>query len=120
MVSFYITQGLLFTCNFNSENTVYCAHKICSTENLLKDELQNICNFMSWNCFPPKLSLKLIDQFKPPLTSNHHDTHQDNPDTDPINNVPKIWLPLPYHGKYGTYVSMQVWYVCNASMQVDH
>ena len=34
------------------------AYKICSTETLLKDELQHIQNFISWNGFPRKLSLK--------------------------------------------------------------
>ena len=57
---------------------------------------------MSWNGFPRKLSLKLIDQFKPSTTSHINVIHQDNPDTDLTNPVPKIWLPLPYLGKYGT------------------
>jgi hypothetical protein len=57
---------------------------------------------LSWNGFPRKLSLKLIDQFKPSTTSNINVIHQDNPDTDLTNPVPKIWLPLPYLGKYGT------------------
>ena len=35
-------------------------------------------------------------------TSNINVIHQDNPDTDLTNPVPKIWLPLPYLGKYGT------------------
>ena len=45
------------------------AFKICNTETLLKDELQHIQNFMSWNGFPRKFSLKLIEQFKPPLAT---------------------------------------------------
>jgi hypothetical protein len=81
---------------------VHRAYKICNTEDLLKDELQHIKNFLSWNGFPRKLSLKLIDQFKPSTTSNINVIHQDNPDTDLTNPVPKIWLPLPYLGKYGT------------------
>jgi hypothetical protein len=81
---------------------VYGAYKICNSKDLLKDELQHIKNFLSCNGFPRKLSLKLIDQFKPSATSNINDIHQDNPDTDPTNPVPKIWLRLPYLGKYGT------------------
>ena len=79
-------------------------YKICSTDNLLKEELQRIRNFTSWNGFPRKLTQKLIEQFKPaPLTtSDNYDVQQDNFDTDQTNNVPKIWLHLPYLGKYGT------------------
>ena len=55
------------------------AYKICSTETLLRDELQHIQNFMSWNGFPRKLSLKLIEQFKPPVTTpTDHETQVDN------------------------------------------
>ena len=79
------------------------AYKICSTETLLKDELQHIQNFMSWNGFPRKLSLKLIEQFKPPVkTPIDHETQVDNSHVGTNNNDPKIWIPLPYLGKYGT------------------
>jgi hypothetical protein len=74
---------------------VHRAYKTCNTEDLLKDELQHIKNFLSWNGFPRKLSLKLIDQFKPSTTSDLTDLTNPRP-------VPKIWLPLPYLGKYGT------------------
>ena len=79
------------------------AYKICSTETLLKDELQHIQNFISWNGFPRKLSLKLIEQFKPPVqTPIDHETQVDNSHMGTNNNDPKIWIPLPYIGKYGT------------------
>ena len=78
------------------------AYKICSTETLLK-ELQHIQNFMSWNGFPRKLSLKLIEQFKPPVkTPIDHETQLDNSHVGTNNNDPKIWIPLPYLWKYGT------------------
>ena len=58
---------------------------------------------MSWNGFPRKLSLKLIEQFKPPATTPiDHETRVDNSHVGTNNNDPKIWIPLPYLGKYGT------------------
>ena len=78
-------------------------YKICSTETLLKDELQHIQNFMSWNGFPRKLSLKLLKQFKPLVqTTIDHETQVDNSHVGTNNNDPKIWIHLPYLGKYGT------------------
>ena len=58
---------------------------------------------MSWNGFPRELSLKLIEQFKPPVqTPIDHETQLDNSHVGTNNNDPKIWIPLPYLGKYGT------------------
>ena len=58
---------------------------------------------MSWKGFPRKLSLKLIEQFKPPVqTPIDHGTQVDNLHVGTNNNDPKIWIPLPYLGKYGT------------------
>ena len=65
----------------------------------LKDELKRILDFMSWNGFPYKLSTKLIEQFKP--RSDHNEINHDDLDNS-TNNIPKIWIHLPYLGKYGT------------------
>ena len=44
---------------------IHRAHKICSNDELLKTELNNITSFMSWNGFSHKLSRKLLTLFKP-------------------------------------------------------
>ena len=75
------------------------AYKVCSNETLLKDELKRILDFMSWNGFPYKLSTKLIEQFKP--RSDHNEINHDDLDNS-TNNIPKIWIHLPYLGKYDT------------------
>ena len=54
---------------------------------------------MSWNGFPRKLTPKLINQFKPsPPVSNDNDNEATMTET---NNIPNIWLQLPYLGKCG-------------------
>ena len=47
------------------QHIVNRAHKSCSNETLLKDELQRMLDFMikSWNCFPYKLSMEVVEQF---------------------------------------------------------
>ena len=77
---------------------VHRAYKICSTHELLNNELQHINNFLSWNGFSRKLSAKLINQFKPSTTriNNENETTRCN------NDEPMIWIPLPYLGDYGT------------------
>ena len=54
---------------------------------------------MSWNGFPCKLSTKPIEQLKP--RSDHNDINHDDLDNS-TNNIPKIWIHLPYLGNYGT------------------
>ena len=78
---------------------VHRAHKICSNDELLKTELNNITSFMSWNGFSRKLSRKLLTLFKP-STPNPCNTVTDNSLIEPI--TVKIWIYLPFLGKYGT------------------
>ena len=73
------------------------AYKICSTHELLNNELQHIKNFLSWNGFSRKLSAELINQFKP--STNH--INNENVTTGCNKDEPMIWIPLPYLGDYG-------------------
>jgi hypothetical protein len=74
------------------------AHKICSNDELLNLELNNIVSFMSWNGFPRKLSRKLLTSFKP---SSPNPNNSNNVVIDPTTTT-KIWIHLPFLGKYGT------------------
>ena len=52
---------------------------------------------MSWNGFSEKLSLQLIKNFTPKrYTQNNVSFEEQN------NNLPKIWISLPFIGKHGT------------------
>ena len=78
------------------------AHKICSDDEFLKHELLQIRKFMSWNGFSRKIATKLITLFTPSTTSSP-DQHRNEYSSD--NNIPsnrvKIWIKLPFLGKYG-------------------
>ena len=54
----------------------------------LKDELQRILDFMTWNGILYKLSTKLIEQFKP--RSHHYEINLDNLNNNSTNNISKI------------------------------
>jgi hypothetical protein len=53
---------------------------------------------MSWNGFPRKLSRKLLTLFKP---SSPNPNNSNNVVIDPTTTT-KIWIHLPFLGKYGT------------------
>ncbi len=76
------------------------AYQICSNQYMLQSELKNIQIFMSWNGFARNLTKKLIKAFTP-----HHDNnnteHSGTTETATPDNLPKIWLQLPFIGKYG-------------------
>ena len=76
---------------------IHRAHKICSNDELLNLELNNIASFMSWNGFPRKLSRKLLTLFKP---SSPNPKNSNSAVIDPTTT--KIWIHLSFLGKYGT------------------
>ena len=71
------------------------AYKICSNQLLLQHELKTIQNFMSWNGFSRNMATKLINEFIPKHTNSNV---QELPSS---HNLPKIWIRLPFIGKYG-------------------
>ena len=81
------------------------AYKLCSNSEILSIELSEISKFASWNGFPKRLTKNLLKHFAPNATNN-----QTNNPTDLLNishlnesdNIPKIWIPLPFIGKRGT------------------
>jgi hypothetical protein len=79
---------------------VYRAHKICSNSVLLKNELQNIAHFASWNGYPRRLANKLIESFTPKSSPNDNTTITTNTE-DNVTDPPKIWIHLPFVGKRG-------------------
>ncbi len=80
------------------------AHKICSNEKFLEDELKQIRKFMSWNGFSRKIAQKLITLFSPSASSSAHDqpTTDCSHDSSATSNPIKIWIQLPFLGKCGT------------------
>ena len=74
------------------------AYKICSDAQLLPEKIYNIRKFTSWNGFSKKLSLHLIQDFalKQLYTQNNASTKELN------DNLPKIWIRLPFIGKRGS------------------
>ena len=77
---------------------IHRAHKICSNDELLNLELNNIVSFMSWNGFPRKLSRKFLTLFKPSFPNPNN---SNNVVIDPTTTT-KVWIHLPFLGKYGT------------------
>ena len=73
------------------------AYKICSDAQLLSQEIYNIRKFMSWNGFSEKLSLQLIKNFAPKRYTQNNVSFEEQND-----NLPKIWISLPFIGKHGT------------------
>ena len=78
---------------------VYRAYKICSNDELLRNELSNITKFASWNGFSKQLTNKLLKSFTPKLPNN---LSNDDVVTDPPTNPPTIWIHLPFIGKRGS------------------
>ena len=75
---------------------IHRAHNICSNDELLNLELNNIVSFMSWNGFPRKLSRKLLTLLKPSSPNPNNSNNVIDPTTT------KIWIHLPFLGKNGT------------------
>ena len=73
---------------------VYHVHKICSSQELLREELHNIVKFASWNGFPHWLTKKLTRSFAP--TANPTNVNESS------DKLPVIWIRLPFIGKTGT------------------
>ena len=73
---------------------VYRAHKIFSSQELLREELHNIVKFVSWNDFPHWLTKKLTRSFTP--TANPTNVNES------LDKLPVIWIRLPFIGKTGT------------------
>ena len=69
-------------------------------------ELSEIYKFASWNGFPKHLTKNLLKQFAPNatnnLTNNPTDLLTNNiSHLNESDNIPKIWIPLPFIGKRG-------------------
>ena len=64
---------------------------------LLSQEIYNICKFMSLIGFSEKLSLQLIKNFAPKQYAQNNVSFEEQND-----NLPKIWISLPFIGKHGT------------------
>ena len=86
---------------------IHRAYKFCSNSEILSIGLSEIYKFASWNGFPKRLTKNLLKQFAPNATNNL----TNNPTDLLINNIsyinesdniPKIWIPLPFIGKRGT------------------
>ena len=79
---------------------IHRAHKICSNDELLQKETNNIKLFMSWNGYPHRLTRKLISLFSPSTTTDNLNTENVYTVNNP--NLKKIRIPLSYIGKHGT------------------
>ena len=85
---------------------IHRAYKLCSNSEILSIELSEIYKFASWNGFPKRLTKNLLKQFAPKatnnLTNNHTDLLTNNiSHLNESDNIPKIWIPLPFIGKRG-------------------
>jgi hypothetical protein len=78
---------------------VYRAYKICSNDELLRNELSNITKLAFWNAFSKRLTSELLESLTPKL---HNTLSNDNVVTDPSTNTPTIWIHLPFIGKRGS------------------
>jgi hypothetical protein len=56
---------------------------------------------MSWNGFSHNLANKLIKFFTPRTETHNNTTHVDQADSTTPDNLPKIWIRLPFIGNYG-------------------
>ena len=70
------------------------AVKICSTEELLNQQIKKISLFMSWNGFPNYISKALLHRLK----SNVRNRDVINEINNNKENVTEIFFRLPYVG----------------------
>jgi hypothetical protein len=56
---------------------------------------------MSRNGFSHNLANKLIKSFTPRTVTHNNTTHVDQADSTTPDNLPKIWIRLPFIGNYG-------------------
>ena len=77
------------------------AHEICSTEELLREEIRHIKRvFTETNGYPPNLVKSLIK--KASESSKKKSTNQDDPGSSDDDPIPKtLLLKVPYAGKTG-------------------
>ena len=87
------------------------AYKICSNHQLLQSELKTIKQFMSWNGFSRNLTNKLIHVFTSRAEMNNNTTHADADHADSIltEQLPTIWMRLPFIGKHGNVLNKKVY-----------
>ena len=76
------------------------ASKICSSQDLLDKQVNNIKKFMSWNGFPKYVAKSLINRLikekkNPSAVSESESESNSEPE------APSIWLNLPYAGPKG-------------------
>jgi hypothetical protein len=70
-------------------------------DQLLKLELKTIRDFLSLNGFSRNLTKKLINAFTPNPERSNNIPHVDLTERATPDNLPKIWIRLPFIGKYG-------------------
>ena len=70
--------------------------KICSSTKLFENQIKIIKSFMSWNGYPKSIRNSLINKLK---RKHNCATAPTRPSDE---NLPKIWIRLPYQGTQGT------------------
>ena len=77
------------------------AFKICSTKTLFNNQIAIMKSFMSWNGYPKCIQNFLTEKLK----TKYFDwtiSAAVNQDTD--DNLPKIWIRIPYLGSRGDFL----------------
>ena len=76
------------------------ASKICSSKRLLKNQIELIEQFMSWNNFPKYIRNSLLKNL-------YKEAPKQGKNIVNKNNIPTIWIRLPYIGSKGEHLLKQ-------------
>ena len=77
------------------------AFKICSTKTLFNNQIEIMKSFMSWNGYPKCIQNFLTEKLK---TKYFDRTISVAVNQDTYDNLPKIWICIPYLGCRGDFL----------------
>ena len=77
-----------------------CASKICSSKCLLKNQIELIEQFILWNDFPKDICKSLLKNLCKEVPKQEKNIVNKN-------NIPTIWIQLPYIGSKGEHSLQQ-------------
>ena len=83
------------------KSLIHRASKLCSTKELFDKQIGKMKQFMSWNGYPKTFANYLITKLQRHKLCNESSDKNHQADNE---NIPKIWIRLPYLGQKGEFL----------------